>query len=101
MYSNTNTPKKMMAFFMIYSISDFSFLLLQNQAFDVLAVVHVQIVYDGYLLFVSVKQNRFLGFLLGVFDVFHHGIGNGEAAVAHGQAGQGIGLYHSYKPRTL
>ena len=40
-----------------------------------------------WTLFVSVKQNRFLGFLLGVFDVFHHGIGNGEAAVAHGQAG--------------
>ena len=35
---------------MIYSISDFSFLLLHNQTSYVLAVVHVQIVYDGYLL---------------------------------------------------
>ena len=68
-------------------LADFSFLLLHNQTSYVLAVVHVQIVYDGYLLFVGVKQNGFLGFLLGVFDVFHHGIGNGEAAVAHGQAG--------------
>ena len=45
------------------------------------------------ILFVGVKQNRFLAFLLNVFDVFHHGCGNGEATVAHGQAGQGKGLY--------
>jgi hypothetical protein len=40
-----------------------------------------------FSLFVCVKQNGFLGSLLGVFDVFHHGIGNGEATVADWQAG--------------